>query len=468
MQGNEEDQVASVKVTIIGAGSVVFSLHLVKGMCLTPSLAGSTVTFMDINEERLDIIYNMARRYAEDVSADLRLEKTTCREEAIQGADFVVSSVTVNDEYYNRKGRVLADSKGYYYGRSGMFSYYNLQLMLDVARDMERLCPKALLIQAGNPVSTGTTLVTRETSINMVGICHGHYGYQTIARTLGLDVDKITWQAPGLNHNIWMTDFFHEGKDAYPLIDKWIDEEAAAYWAEKQKTEQGIPAQMSPAAIHQYKMFGLMPIGDTPRSGGWWYHTGAEARERWYGLPIGGGDTPAGRDRIIENKEAQYERMIKSAYDKDIRPVDVFGTDIGREQHVPIIDALVNNNEGQFQVNVRNNGALPGLPDDVAVEVPAVVNVKGIQPLRVPALPKKVMLEQILPGWLNMERNIEALLTGDRSMLLYGVLDSHQTRSYDQAVEIMEALMDLEDSDATEAMRLMPSTREKFQFPKPL
>ncbi len=160
--------------------------------------------------------------------------------------------------------------------------------------------------------------------------------------------------------------------------------------------------------------------------------------------------------------------MIKSAYDKDIRPVDVFGTDIGREQHVPIIDALVNNNEGQFQVNVRNNGALPGLPDDVAVEVPAVVNVKGIQPLRVPALPKKIMLEQILPGWLNMERNIEALLTGDRSMLLYGVLDSHQTRSYDQAVEIMEALMDLEDSDATEAMRLMPSTREKFQFPKPL
>ncbi len=221
MQGNEEDQVASVKVTIIGAGSVVFSLHLVKGMCLTPSLAGSTVTFMDINEERLDIIYNMARRYAEDVSADLRLEKTTCREEAIQGADFVVSSVTVNDEYFNRKGRVLADSKGYYYGRSGMFSYYNLQLMLDVARDMERLCPKALLIQAGNPVSTGTTLVTRETSINMVGICHGHYGYQTIAKTLGLDVDKITWQAPGLNHNIWMTDFLR-GEGRLPA-DRQVD-----------------------------------------------------------------------------------------------------------------------------------------------------------------------------------------------------------------------------------------------------
>jgi len=460
--------VASVKVTIIGAGSVVFSLHLVKGMCLTPGLSGSTVTFMDINEERLDIIYNMARRYAEDVSADLRFDKTTNRQAALQGADFVVSSVTVNDEYYNRKMRELADSKGYYYGRSGMGCYHNLQVMLDVAHDMERLCPKALLIQAGNPVSTGTTLVTRETSINMVGICHGHYGYQTIAKTLGLDVDKVTWQAPGINHNIWLTDFYYEGEDAYPLIDRWIEDEAPKYWEEKQKTKDGIPAQMSPAAIHQYKMFGLMPIGDTPRTGGWWYHTDPETRIRWYGLPIGGGDTPAGRDRIIEGKVAQYDRMIKSAYDKDVRPIDVFGTDKGHEQHVPIIDALVNDHEGQFQVNVRNNGALAGLPDDLAVEVPAVVNVKGIQPLRVKPLPRKVMLEQILPNWLSIERSIESLLTGDRSMLLFNILESHQTRSYDQAIDILEASLALEETDATEAMRLMPLTRDKFRFPKPL
>jgi alpha-galactosidase len=459
---------ASTKVTIIGAGSVVFSLHLVKGMCLTESLAGSEVTFMDINPERLDIIYNMAKRYAEDVGADLRFAQTTSREEALCDAEFVVSSVTVNDEYYNRKMRQLADSMGYYYGRTGMLSYYNLQVMLDVARDMERLCPQALLIQAGNPVSTGTSLVTRETSINMVGICHGHYGYTGIARVLGLDPDKVTFQAPGINHNIWLTDFYYEGQDAYPLIDKWIAEESEKFWAEKQETEQGIPTQMSPAAIHQYHMYGLMPIGDTPRSGGWWYHTDPETRVRWYGKPIGGGDTPAGRDRIIANKEAQYERMIKSAYDKDVRPIDIFGTDKGREQHVPIIDALVNDHEGQFQVNVRNDGALPGLPDDVAVEVPAVVNMKGIQPLRVPPLPKKVMLEQILPNWLSIETAIEAVLTGDRSMLLYGILESHQTRSYDQAVQMMEAIMALEDSDATEAMRLMPSTREKFQFPKPL
>jgi len=457
---------SSVSVTIIGAGSVVFSLHLVKGMCQTPGLAGSTVTFMDINEERLDIIHNMARRYAEDLGADLRFASTTNRQDALREADFVVSSATVNDEYFNRRARELADSMGYYYGRSGMMSYYNLQLMMDVARDMERLCPNAWLIQAGNPVSTGTTLVTRETGINMVGICHGHYGYVTIARTLGLDPEKITWQAPGLNHNIWLTHFYHEGKDAYPLIDRWIEEEAEEYWERMQQTESGIPTQMSPAAIHQYKMFGLMPIGDTPRSGGWWYHTDEETRKRWYGGPIGGGDTPIGRDRVIAGKEAQYERLIKAAYDKDVRPVDVFGTEPSREQHVPIIDALTNDNEGQFQVNVPNKGALAGLPDDVAVEVPAVVNIKGIQPLRVHPLPSKIMLEQILPAWLHMERTIEAFKTRDLSMVLYGILESHQTRSYDQAVEVMEALMELEKTEPCEPMKLYPPTAEEFHWPK--
>jgi len=105
---------------------------------------------------------------------------------------------------------------------------------------------------------------------------------------------------------------------------------------------------------------------------------------------------------------------------------------------VPIIDALTNNVEGQFQVNVPNNGALDGVADDVVVEVPAVINKKGILPLNVGALPKKVMLEQILPGVLSMERSLHAFETGDKSMLLYNALENRQTRSYRQAVEALE------------------------------
>jgi len=449
----------SVNVTIIGAGSVVFSLALVKDICLTEGLSGSHVTFMDIHEGRLNTIYNLATRFGEDLGSNLTFSKTLNREESLRDADFVVNTATGTDEYMMRAERQTADALGYYYGRCGTpYSMTaNIQLMLSIARDMERLCPSAWLIQAGNPVFDGTTLVSRETSIKMVGLCHGHYGYQEIARTLGLDPQKVTFQAPGLNHNIWMTHFYYEGKDAYPLIDAWIENDSEKYWREREASGQGFSAQMSPAAMHQYRLYGLMPIGDTPRNGGWWYHTDPETRLRWYGKPIGGGDTPAGRDAIIDGKEKKFADITKAAFDAKVRPIDLFGSARSHEQHVPIIDALVNDHEGQFQVNVANHGALAGLPDDVAVEVPAVVNIKGIQPIRVQPLPRKILLECIYPDWLAMEQTLEAIKTADRSMLLYQVLESHHTRSYDQAVEVLEAIFKLDHNKAMDAYYKYPS-----------
>jgi alpha-galactosidase len=452
----------SIKVTIIGAGSVVFSLGLVKDLCLTEGLKGSEVCFMDINEERLDVIYRLGVRYAEDLGSDLKFQHTLDREESLQGADFVINTATVtHNEYFMKRRRELTAKHGYFYGHTGMPEYHNLQLMLDVVRDMERICPDAYVLQAGNPVFGGTTLMTRETSIKVCGLCHGHYGYRNIASTIGLDPDRVTWQAPGLNHNIWLTHFYHEGRDAYPVLDAWVEEKAEAYWEERQDSGS-ISAQMSPSAIHQYRMYGLMPVGDTPRRGGWWYHTDLETRIRWYGGPIGGGDTPEGRDRVLKGKEERFRKMKEAAYDSNIRPVDLFGSRKTSEQHVPIIDGLVNDNEGQFQVNVRNDGALPGIPDNVAVEVPAIVNKNGIQPLRVEPLPRKVMLECIYPDWLSMERTLEALKSGDKSMLLHGILDSHQTRSYDQAVELLEALLAMEPN---EPMAYVEDINEHYKWP---
>lgn len=452
---------SSVKVTIIGAGSVVFSLGLVKDLCLTEGLKGSMVHFMDIDEERLDVVYRLAQRYAEDLGSDLKFARSLDRVEALQDADFVINTATVtHNEYFMKRRRELVERYGYFYGHTGMPEYHNLQLMLDVARDVEAIAPEAWILQAGNPVFDGTTLMGRETDVKVCGLCHGHYGYRGVARTIGLDPDKVTWQAPGLNHNIWLTHFYYEGQDAYPILDKWIADNIEQYWADHKDT--GVSAQWSPAAIHQYKLYGLFPIGDTPRTGGWWYHTDLETRARWYGAG-GGGDTPEGRERILREKEEKYAQMKAAAYDPQVRPITLFGSTTTTEQHIPIIDALVNDNEYRAQVNVLNNGALPGLPDDVAVEVPAVVNRMGIQPLRVEPLPNKVMLECIYPDWLEMERTLEALLSGDKSMLLFGVLQSHQTRSYDQAVDVFNALFDIEPN---EPMAYIEDIHDHYAWPE--
>jgi alpha-galactosidase len=85
----------ATKVTIIGAGSVVFSLELVKDLCLTEGLQGSQVCFMDIDEERLEIVYRLALRYAEDLGANLEFERTLDRETSLREADFVINTATI-------------------------------------------------------------------------------------------------------------------------------------------------------------------------------------------------------------------------------------------------------------------------------------------------------------------------------------------------------------------------------------
>lgn len=450
-----------IKVSIFGAGSVVFSLGLVKDLCLTRGLHDTLVSFMDIDEEKLEVIHKLAEKYAIDLGANLSFESTTDREASLKDADFVINTATItHNEYFMKRRREMTTEHGYFYGHTGMSEYHNIQLMLDVARDMERFCPDAWILLAGNPVFDGTTAMVRETSINVCGLCHGHYGYKRVASAIGLDPDKVTWQAPGLNHNIWLTDFIYEGEDMYLKLDGWIRNNIELYWKEKEK-DGGIPAQMSPAAIHQYRMYGLMPIGDTPRRGGWWYHTDLETRARWFGKG-GGGDTPEGRQKILENKEKKYQQMKEAAFDDKTRPIDMFGDKQTHEQHIPIMDGLVNDNEGQFQVNVRNDGALPGIPDDVAVELPAIVNKKGIQPLRVPPLPNKIMLECIYPDWLRMERGLEALESGDKSMMLFSILESHQTRTYDQAMKVMDALFAIEGN---EPMKHVEDINDHYQWP---
>ena len=461
-----------IKIAVVGAGSATFSLGLVKDLCLTPNLAGSLVHFMDIDAERLTMITKLAQRYSSELGSDLRIANTLDLRTALTDADFVINTASAISHYHQRAIRDLTAKYGYYYGRVNLGSHQNLQLMLDVAHEMEETCPDAWLIQSGNPVYEGCTLMTRETDIKVCGLCHGHYGVYEIARTLGLtinDMKDLTWEAPGLNHNIWLTQCYYQGQDIYPLLDQWIEEKGEAYWR-THVAERTHDIQMSRGTIHQYHMYGLMPIGDTPRRGGWWYHTDIDTKKHWFGEPWGGPDTELARPFYVANLEKKMAQIHDVANNPKASVVEVFGAQKTREQQVPIIDGLVNNNEGYFQVNVPNYGALPGVPDDVVVEVPALVNKKGIQPIRVNPLPEKIMYEQILPEWLDMERELLAFHTGDRTMLLWNVLESQQTQSYDQAVGVLEEILAMPGHEAMnehyqypEKQILLEAVRQKMQ-----
>jgi alpha-galactosidase len=452
---------SKIKIGVIGAGSAQFSAGLVNDLCRTESLSGSHVTFMDINPAPLEIIEKLAMRFASELGVDYTFETTTDRRAALEDADFVINTAFVLGHQHARQVRELTAKHGYYYGGFRLVPWHQLQLMLDVAQDMERICPDAWLIQSANPVFAGCTLMTRETGIKVCGLCHGHYGVYEIAKTIGLEhQDRITWQAPGLNHNIWLTHFYYDGEDAYPLIDAWIEENAEAYWR-THVANRTHDIQMSRGAVHQYRMYGLFPIGDTVRRGGWWYHNDIDTKKYWFGEPWGGPDTELARPLFVAGLQDRMAAISKVLQDPgasldELAIQALGGKTMTGEQIVPIIDALVNDHRGEFQVNVPNNGALQGIPDDVVVEVPAVIDVKGIQPLSVGAMPRKLVLEHVLPEWLGVEQQLEAFKTGDRSMLLWSVLESHQTRSYDQGVDVLEELM---------AMDRLGDIADFFQYP---
>ena len=106
------------KIVLIGAGSAVFSLSMIKDICLTPKLQGSTVCLVDLNEERLDTAYSLCERYAKELGMNLNITKTTNREEALVGAEYVVNTALACNHQRMQDGLNIAKELGYHYGSS--------------------------------------------------------------------------------------------------------------------------------------------------------------------------------------------------------------------------------------------------------------------------------------------------------------------------------------------------------------
>jgi alpha-galactosidase len=311
--------------------------------------------------------------------------------------------------------------------------------MLDVARDVERLCPEAWLIQAGNPVFEGCTAMTRETGVKVCGLCHGHFGYRELAQTIGLDPNKTTALAVGFNHCIWLLRLECDGEDALPRLQRWVEHEAEEFWSDY---DPGFSQnQMAPAAVELYRLTGLFPIGDTTRLGGWWFHADLATKKKWYGERLGGFDSEIGWARYLASLDEQVARIENAAVDDSVRLTELFPPGPLAEQHFPLIEALANGVEVELQVNVPNQGAIDGIPDDVVVEVPALCSSDGILPRRVGRLPEQLTVNVLGPRLVVAERLVSLASRPDARTLMAMILDDHRTRSWEQAVEFCQAVL---------------------------
>ncbi|MBS7653941.1 MAG: alpha-glucosidase/alpha-galactosidase [Candidatus Bathyarchaeia archaeon] len=447
-----------VKIGVIGAGSIAWSATLVRDLSLTKELWGSTIALMDINEERLDYIYMAAKRYASEVKADLKFEKTLDSREAVKDADFVINTAMAGGHQYYEKMRAISEKHGYYRGINSVewnmvsdyhtiWGYYQFKLMMKIAREIEDLSPNAWLLLLANPVFEGTTLLSRETKVNVIGLCHGHLGYQEIAEALGLDVKKVDFEAIGFNHLIWLTKFLYEDKDAYPLLDEWIEKEIEKYWKRwRRRQKNPFDIQMSPAAIDMYKMYGLFPVGDSVREGTWKYHWNLRTKKNWFG-PTGGPDSEIGWKIYLDNHEKWLNRAIEAIRDTKKPLTKLLPPKVSQESVVPIISSIANDKKGTYQVNVLNKGVISGIPNDVAVEIPAEVSGKGVHRIPVKGLPKRIMNYSIYPRMMRMEWALEAFLEGGRDLLFDWIIMDTRTKSTKQVEETINDLLSLPENE---------------------
>ncbi len=431
-------------IAIIGAGSAVFSLGLIKDLCLTERLHGSTVRLMDIDEARLRAISRLCERYSEETGAGIDTVTTTDRREALKGANFVINTALVAGYDRLRGGWEIAARHGYRFGGSlhvmhdepFWINAYQLRFFDEVVRDVLELCPDAWYLQVANPVLAGMTwLGRRYPEAKMVGLCHGFAGVYRLADTLGLDREKLTFEIPGVNHTVFLTHVYHDGHDVFPLIDAWIENESPSYWETCPPSDD-----LGPVAVDLYRRFGVFPIGDTCNPGGgswpWWYHTDAQTERRWHEDPAAwwARHFSRGAERVAEIERAALDAT---------RPVsEAFPPEHSGEVMVPMIESIACDVPRVLIGNVLNSGDfVPGIPRDFAVEIPTLVSRRGIEGIQTKGLPDAVLAQiwrdRVGPVTIELAAHEE----GSRERLLELILADPWTHSLDQAGAMLDEIM---------------------------
>lgn len=434
------------KITIIGAGSAIFSVNLVKDICITQNLCDSTICFMDNDRERLDTIFELCRRYSMEVGISLNLEKTTDRREALLNADFVINTALASGHDHLREGWNIAYKHGYRFGGSlhivhdeaFWINYYQLNLMDSIVKDMMEICPDAWLILVANPVLTGVTYLKRKyNNLKIVGMCHGYAGIYELAEELGLEKEYITYEIPGVNHFVWLRSFYYKGCDAFPLIDRWIEEKSKEFWKTCSKS-----SGLGPKAIDLYKKFGVYPIGDTCTTGGgawgYWYHTDAALEASYLEDPY------SWYADYFEHSRKQVAEIKHLADNPSLKVTDVFKPQLSNEPMIPLIESIACDIPRTIIVNIMNTGGyVPGVPTDFEVEIPALVSKRGIQGIQTNELPKTLLSYILKDRVAPVETELDAYEKGSYNLLLALILMDPWTRSEKQAKAFLDEILSL-------------------------
>lgn len=379
-----------IKITFIGAGSTVFAKNIIGDCMLAEPLRDAHFALYDIDAKRLEESHLMVENLNHSINADrasvgvhLGVEN---RRAALADADFVVNAIQVGGyrpatvaDFEIPKTYGLRQTIGDTLGIGGiMRGLRTIPVMVGFAREMEEVCPEALLLNYTNPMAIVTGAVLRATSIRTVGLCHSvQVCVPRLLEDLGMDeyVEHAGWRIGGINHMAWLLELTHGGTDLYPEVKRRaFERNDAALRGDGDKHGDMVRYEIM-------RHFGYYITESSEHNAEYtpfWIKNAFPELIGEYNIPLDEyprrcekqiADWEQRRDELTRSKELSHERS--------------------HEYGSFIMESMTTGTPLRIHGNVLNHGAIPNLPEEAVVELPCLVDANGIQPTRFGRLPEQ-------------------------------------------------------------------------------
>ena len=369
MQSNSK----RAKIAIIGGGSLYCADLMSQFIENSDAIPGCHITLMDINEEDLELVYTISAKLIQHTGIDLTLERTTVQEEALDDADFVLTTFRTGglqarhlDEKlplrHNLIGQDTIGPGGFFY------ALRTAPVVAGIAAEIEKVAPKAILLNYLNPSNIVTEAIAHSSGIRVIGLSDSpRRSVHLLARKAGVITNpakRIVARTVGLTHGNWTTSVWHEGNDVLPAIIDWckayIDrhpEMTAQNYDQFMLSKLTAEYEAIPSYFMHYYYFPEIVLDFLKQ------RPTTRAEDIMAVLP---------GLRAYYQVEARKDIPLLTPPPGDRRPGHYV---------LQILRSILNDTGEEWVVSVPNNGSLNFLDDDRIVEVPCRVDARGATPL---------------------------------------------------------------------------------------
>ena len=403
-----------MKIAFIGGGSVQWTTMLLTDMVLNETLDGAALMLHDIDTDALALLTRASQRIVEQAQSRIRITATTDREEALRGARFVILCVAIGGLRAVRNDLAvparygIPQPVGDTSGPGGLArGLRHIPFAVQVAREMERLCPEAWLLNLTNPMTTICRGVTRATAIRTVGLCHevDLFRRHRLAPLLKVPADTITVEVAGINHLPAILRFSVGGEDGVPKLRAWLNGHTPFEFVNDHVPEphRDVFRDRLAVKLSLFEQLGvLFGAGDRHLAEFFpSFLSEASGRGARYGVLM---TTVEHRAENARARRARLDALVQGGR------ADLVHSD---ETLAPVVAALAGGPTGRFIVNMPNAGQIDELPRHVVVESAAEVDALGVRPIAAGPLPLP-LYAALAPHVAWQELVVEAALTARR------------------------------------------------------